>query len=76
MNLTGEFKVKAIKKKTAAVFFKDLKVGDEFTLTYNFNGFYTGAPTIDIWKDGKHQHYNNARQLKENLDKFELEQLA
>ncbi|UNY48726.1 hypothetical protein P9294_gp011 [Bacillus phage FADO] len=75
MELTGKFRVKEIKKKTSAVFFKNLKVGDEFTLTYNLNGYYESAPVIDIYKDGEHAHHNNALQLVTNLEKFEIEQV-
>lgn len=74
MKLTGKFRIKEIKKKTAATFFKELKIGDEFELVYDFNGFYKGAPTIDIYKDGKFIICNKATQLTSNLDKFELEQ--
>ncbi|MGV4321200.1 hypothetical protein [Bacillus mojavensis] len=76
MKLTGTFRVKRIKKKTSAVFFKDLKVGDEFTLQYNLNGYYGSAPWIDIYKDGEHVHHNNALQLVMNLEKFEIEQIG
>lgn len=75
MNLTGKFKITAIKKKTQAVFFKELKVGDEFELSYNFNGGYKSAPWIEIIQNGKVVHGNDALQLSKNLDKFELEQL-
>lgn len=73
MILKGKFKVKEIKKKTSAKFFKDLKVGDEFELMYSLNGGYKSAPDIDIYVDGKRVHWNNASQLSDNLDKFELE---
>lgn len=73
MKLNGKFKVKSIKKKTSAKFFKDLKVGDEFELVYNLSGRYKSAPTIDIYQNGEYIHENNAIQLSDNLDKFELE---
>jgi hypothetical protein len=75
MMLQGKFKVLKIKKKTSAVFFKDLKSGDEFELIYNLNGGYTSAPWIKILQNGKVIHGNNADQLSKNLDKLELEQL-
>lgn len=75
MTLTGKFKVLAIKKKTSAVFFKDLKVGDEFELVYTINGGYESAPWISILQKDNLIHDNNARQLKSNLDKFEVEQI-
>jgi hypothetical protein len=75
LNLKGKFKVMGIKKKTSAVFFKDLKVGDEFELIYDLNGSYGEAPFIHIYSNGKRVHGNNALQLKQNLDKFELEQI-
>ena len=74
MKLTGKFKVTAVKKKTSAVFFKDLKVGDEFELSYSMNGYYHSAPWIDISKGGQVVHGNNANQLRNNLDKFEVKQ--
>jgi hypothetical protein len=76
MKLTGKFKVTGIKKKTSAMFFKELKVGDEFELVYNFNGWYKSAPTIYIYQDGVCVHNNNALQLSDNMDKFEIEQLS
>ncbi|MED3976126.1 hypothetical protein P4639_22270 [Priestia megaterium] len=75
MELKGKFKVMGIKKKTSAVFFKELKVGDEFELYYRINGGYEQAPVIGI-KKGDTSHSNNATQLNNNLDKFELEQVA
>ena len=76
MNLTGKFKIKAIKKKTQAIFFKGLKVGDEFELSYNLNGGYNNAPWVEIIQDGKVVHGNDGLQLRKNLDKFELEQVV
>lgn len=76
MELTGTFQVSAIKKKTSAKFFKELKVGDVFTLVYTLNGFYGGSPSIDILVGGKRKHNNNALQLRNNLDNFELEKLG
>lgn len=75
MELRGKFKVVAIKKKTSAVFFKRLKVGDEFELIYNLHGGYKTAPWIKILQDGQVVHGNNADQLEKNLDKFELERV-
>ncbi|MEX3625118.1 hypothetical protein [Viridibacillus arvi] len=75
MKLRGKFKVLAIKKKSSAVFFKELKVGDEFELVYTLNGGYKSAPEIDIYVDGKYVHCNNGTQLKGNLGRFELEQV-
>lgn len=76
MHLTGLFKVKAVKKKTSAVFFKELKVGDVIELRYSLSGSYGYAPTVYIYKDGKRQHNNSALQLSKNLDNFELEQVS
>jgi hypothetical protein len=76
MVLKGKFKVMGIKKKTSAVFFKDLKVGDEFELVYDLNGSYGEAPFIHIYSNGKRVHGNNALQLKQNLEKFEIEQIG
>jgi hypothetical protein len=75
MKLSGKFQVVEIKKKTAAEFFKGLKVGDEFELVYNLNGTYHGAPSVDIYKDGQYAHSNNSLQLKTNLEKFKLKQI-
>lgn len=75
MILTGKFKVVGITKKTAAMFFKSLKVGDEFELSYNLNGSYGGAPWIKIIQGGEVVHGNNALQLQKNLDNFTLQQL-
>jgi hypothetical protein len=74
MVLSGTFKVTSIKKKTKAVFFKDLTVGDEFTLQYGLSGSYGYAPYIDIIGIGK-THNNSASQLSSNLDNFEIEQI-
>lgn len=76
MELRGKFKVVAIKKKTSAKFFKDLKVGDVFELAYDINGGYESAPTIYIYQDGKRVHNNTALQLSNNLDKFELVEVS
>lgn len=76
MELTGIFEVVAIKKKTVAKFFKELKPGDTFQLVYDLNGGYNGAPSIDIIQKGKFVHLNNALQLKNNLDNFELKQIS
>lgn len=75
MELSGKFKVLSIKSKTSAVLFKDFKVGDEFILRYNLNGWYGSAPTIDIIST-KGKHSNTANQLNNNLSNFELEQLG
>lgn len=72
IELSETFFVDAIKKKTQAQFFKDLQVGDEFTLVYNLNGYYKGSPVIEIWKDGKYAHENNALQLRQNLENFSI----
>lgn len=76
MELKGKFKVTNVKKKTAAVFFKDLKEGDEFELVYNLNGGYGNSPWIAIYQDGQKVHGNNGLQLKSNLRNFEIEQLS
>ncbi|MFJ8247383.1 hypothetical protein [Peribacillus asahii] len=76
MQLRGKFKVLEIKKKTSAVFFKELKAGDEFELVYSLNGRYKSAPDIDIFQNGKCVHWNNALQLSKNLERFELEQVT
>ncbi|MCS0827441.1 hypothetical protein NX029_26355 [Cytobacillus firmus] len=75
MRLSGKFKVVAVKKKTSAVFFKDLKEGDEFSLSYDLNGGYGYAPSILIRK-GTECHWNNGLQLRTNLAKFEVEQVV
>lgn len=75
MNLSAKFKVLKKLKKTSAVFFKDLKVGDEFDLVYTLNGGYESAPWIRIFQNGEQVHGNNARQLKDNLEKFEVEEV-
>lgn len=62
-------------KKTKAKFWEDLQVGDEFELVYTLNGNYHSAPSIDIYKDGKRIHINNATQLVDNLNKFILIQI-
>ncbi|MED1125456.1 hypothetical protein [Bacillus atrophaeus] len=74
MELKGKFRVIA-KKKTSAVFFKELRVGDEFELSYSLNGGCTSAPWIQIIQNGQVVHGNNADQLSKNLDKFELKQI-
>ena len=72
MVLSGLFKVEEVLKTTSAVWFKQLKEGDVFELRYNLNGRYKGAPSIDIFQDGKKVHSNNASQLKDNLEKFKV----
>ncbi|CDQ21747.1 hypothetical protein [Halobacillus karajensis] len=76
VNLTGVFEVKEIKKKTSAKFFKDLKVGDVFELSYSMNGFYGGSPTIDILGSNGVKHMNNPNQLRNNMFNFEIEQIS
>jgi hypothetical protein len=75
MKLKGTFKVIEVKKKTSATFFKDLKVGDEFTLVYSLNGFYGASPVVDIYQNGKYIHENKGTQLNSNLDKFVIEEV-
>lgn len=75
MELKGKFNVLKVLKKTSAVFFKELKAGDEFELRYDFNGTYKGAPSIDIYQNGKYVHCNDALQLRKNLEKFQIEQV-
>lgn len=70
--LSGSFKVEKVLKTTNAVWFKGLKEGDVFELRYNLNGRYKGAPSIDIFQEGKKVHSNNASQLKDNLEKFKV----
>lgn len=75
--LSGTFIVEKIKKKTTAKFFKDLKEGDKFELRYSLNGMYSSqAPSINIYVNDELKHYNNAAQLKSNLDKFELKKVG
>ncbi|WP_434813936.1 hypothetical protein ACRV5I_20360 [Bacillus halotolerans] len=76
MHLTAKVIVTGIKKKTSAVFFKDLKVGDEFELSYSLNGWYHSAPSIDIYQDEQIKHMNTANQLRNNLANFEVEQIG
>lgn len=75
MQLRGKFKVLGIIKSTSAVFFRELKIGDEFELVYDLSGGYKSAPTIAIYKNNQIVHSNNALQLSNNLNNFELEQL-
>lgn len=76
MNLTGSFKVVEVLKKTQAVFFKQLKAGDEFDLSYDLNGGYKMAPQIKIIQNGVVVHKNDGVQLLSNLDKFKIEQIV
>lgn len=75
MVLTGQFKVEKVLKTTKATWFEKLKEGDVFELRYNLNGRYKGAPSIDIYQDGKKVHSNNAFELKDNLEKFKIKVL-
>lgn len=75
MVLTAKIKITEIKKKTKAVLFKDIQVGDELTLNYNISGCYGYAPTISINHAGK-WHDNNVTQLSNNISNFEYEQIA
>lgn len=63
MKLSNSFRVTEIKKKTQAKFFKDLKVGDEFSLVYEINGWHGSAPTVDVYQNGKHVGSRYASQL-------------
>ncbi|MBG9829693.1 hypothetical protein [Bacillus wiedmannii] len=63
MKLSNAFRVTEVKNKTQSVFFKDLKVGDEFSLVYDVNGGYTNAPTISIYQNGKRVGSRYASQL-------------
>jgi hypothetical protein len=76
LELSATFTVKAIKKKTSAVFFKDLKVGDTFTLGYDLTGSYGYAPTINIYSGGRRVHANSALQATSNLSNFELKRVG
>ncbi|MGE6629641.1 hypothetical protein [Bacillus sp. NPDC077027] len=75
MILRGTFKVKEIKKKTQAKFFKDLSVGDEFQLQYSPSGSYGFAPIIFIHLNGARVHHNHPLQLRNNLENFVIEQI-
>lgn len=76
MELHGKYKVIEIKKKTQARFFRELKVGDTFELSYSLNGMYKyQAPYIEIFVDGEYVHRNNASQLSSNLNNFKLQEL-
>lgn len=76
MKLTGLFKVTKVKKKTQAVFFKGLKEGDSFAMSYSLNGWYHNAPTVDILQGGDVKHINTANQLRNNLANFDIEQVC
>lgn len=76
MELKGTFQVDAIKKQTKAKFFKDLQVGEQFTLKYEMTGSYGYAPYVSIWQRGNKIHINSTAQLKSNLEKFEIRQVA
>ena len=76
IQLTASYKVTEVKKRTQAKFFKELKVGDVFTLTYDLNGHYKSAPTIKLSADGKAPQYNSSLQLSNNLINFELEEVT
>lgn len=76
VTLTGTFKVEQIIKKTQAVFFKDLQVGDCFTLSYNLSGRYKSAPAASIYVGDQLVHSNPANQLANNLDDFRLIQVG
>lgn len=75
MNLTGSFRVVEVLKKTQAVFFKQLKAGDEFDLSYDLNGGYNSSPQIKIVQNGVVVHKNDGLQLRTNLEKFKIEQV-
>ncbi|MDF9611887.1 hypothetical protein P5763_07345 [Bacillus cereus] len=70
MKLSNSFRVTEIKKKTQASFFKDLKVGDVFSMSFNLKGGYHSAPMIELTSDhGKARKY--ASQVFQQLKGFE-----
>lgn len=72
--ISGQFKVKELKKKTSAFFFKELKPGDEFELQLDLDS--GGTPLIHVYQDGKLCHKEMASRLQKVLiNNFELEQL-
>lgn len=72
--ISGQFKVKELKKKTSAFFFKTLKPGDEFELQLDLDS--GGTPLIHIYQDGKLCHREIASRLQKTIvNNFELEQL-
>jgi len=81
MNLRSKnYEVMAIKKKTRASFFKDLKVGDVIVLemrlknTTGASGGGNYASYIEVINLTQVTHvYNSQSQLLSNLDNFELE---
>lgn len=75
MELSAKYVVTGIKQRTQAQFFKELQVGDTFEVRYFLSGYYKYAPTLKIYQDGKQVHTNNASQLAQNLQKFELTEL-
>ena len=72
LKLTGHFKVLGIKKKTKAVFFRDLEVGDVVEVSYSFGGSYENAPTVKLLFNDT-IHFNNSLQFTKNLENFETE---
>ena len=64
----------AIKKKTKAVLFEELQVGDVVEVSYSFGGWYGSAPSVELSFKGT-THYNNALQFRKNTANFEIEQV-
>ncbi|PEO36761.1 hypothetical protein [Bacillus wiedmannii] len=70
MKLSNSFRVTEVKKKTQASFFKDLKVGDVFSMSFNLKGGYHSAPMIELTSEhGKARKY--ASQVFQQLKGFE-----
>ncbi|MEC3021466.1 hypothetical protein P9Z80_30235 [Bacillus cereus] len=65
MKLSGSFKVTAVNKKTKALGFENLQVGDTVSFTWNLNGSYKGAPSVACFVNGNHVDTKNALTVKQ-----------
>ena len=67
------FQIKEVKKKPTQPFFKDLKVGDCITVSFELNGGYHSAPRVEVSKAtgiGTYRGYVSS--VSSILEKFEL----
>lgn len=64
MKLSNSFRVTNVNKKTKALGFENLKVGDVVSFTYNVNGSYGSAPYIACSVNGKPVDTKNALTIK------------
>lgn len=78
MKLTGTFIVVEQLRKTTTKFFKDVEIGDVYTLVYEFtggSGRYGGTPEVKMYQNGKKVYTNSAKIIRNGFKTFAVERI-